>query len=121
MCSLLASPVPRAAQNRPGYIAPRVPIACAMIAGWYRWPGALTTPNGMPVACNAEPSQDQAKPDSPCRALHGEKWSEHMAASKPARSACITASNRARGPICSCEAWNPNDVMGTPPTHDGAG
>ena len=34
MCSLLASPVPSAAQNRPGYIAARVPMACAMIAGW---------------------------------------------------------------------------------------
>ncbi len=34
MCSLLASPVPSAAQNRPGNIAPSVPIACAMIAGW---------------------------------------------------------------------------------------
>jgi hypothetical protein len=50
MCSLLASPVPNAAQNRPGYIAESVPIACAMIAGWYRWPGALTTPNGRFVA-----------------------------------------------------------------------
>ncbi len=34
MCSLLASPVPRAVQNRPGNIAPNVPMACAMIAGW---------------------------------------------------------------------------------------
>ena len=34
MCSLLASPLPRAAQKRPGYMAASVPIACAMIAGW---------------------------------------------------------------------------------------
>jgi hypothetical protein len=34
MCSLLFSPVPNAAQNRPGNIVPRVPMACAMIAGW---------------------------------------------------------------------------------------
>ena len=34
MCSLDASPVPSAVQNRPGYIADSVAIACAMIAGW---------------------------------------------------------------------------------------
>ena len=34
MCSLEFSPLPSAAQNRPSYIAPRVPIAWAMIAGW---------------------------------------------------------------------------------------
>src|SRR5436853_329892 len=35
MCSLLASPVPSAAQNRPGYMAARVPMAWATIAGGY--------------------------------------------------------------------------------------
>jgi hypothetical protein len=34
MCSLLASPVPSAAQKRPGYMAASVPMAWAMIAGW---------------------------------------------------------------------------------------
>ena len=34
MCSLDASPVPSAAQNRPGYIVASVAAACAMIAGW---------------------------------------------------------------------------------------
>jgi hypothetical protein len=34
MCSLLASPVPSAAQNRSGYISVSVEIAWAMIAGW---------------------------------------------------------------------------------------
>ena len=34
MCSLDASPVPRATQNRPSYIASRVEMAWAMIAGW---------------------------------------------------------------------------------------
>jgi hypothetical protein len=40
-----------------------VPIACAMIAGWYRCPGAFTTPNGNRVACSAAPSHDQANAD----------------------------------------------------------
>jgi hypothetical protein len=34
MCSLDASPVPSAVQNRPGYIALSVAMACAMITGW---------------------------------------------------------------------------------------
>ena len=33
MCSLDASPVPSATQNRPSYIAPSVAMAWAMIAG----------------------------------------------------------------------------------------
>ena len=36
MCSLEASPLPRATQNRPGNITPRVAIFCATTAGWYR-------------------------------------------------------------------------------------
>ena len=34
MCSLEFSPVPRATQNRPSYIALRLATAWAMIAGW---------------------------------------------------------------------------------------
>jgi hypothetical protein len=34
MCSLEFSPLPSATQNRPGNIAPSVPMACATIAGW---------------------------------------------------------------------------------------
>ena len=59
-CSLAASPDPSAAQNRPGYISARVAIAWAATAGWYRWPGAVTTPNENPVACKAAPSHDHA-------------------------------------------------------------
>ncbi len=33
-CSFMASPLPKATQNRPGNMAPRVPMACAMITGW---------------------------------------------------------------------------------------
>ena len=43
----------------------RVAAAWAMIAGWYRWPGAVTTPNGNDVDDIAAPSHDHAKPDSP--------------------------------------------------------
>ena len=34
-----------------------------MIAGWYRWPGAVTTPKRSPVVASAAPSQDQANPE----------------------------------------------------------
>ena len=34
MCSLDASPVPRATQSRPGNMAASVPAAWATIAGW---------------------------------------------------------------------------------------
>ena len=91
-------------QNRPGFMTDSVAAACAMIAGWYRWPGAFTTPKDSAVASSAAPSHDHAKPDSPCRALQGEKWSEDMAASKPAASARFTSSSSALGPICSCDA-----------------
>ena len=40
-------------------------MACAVIAGWYRCPGAVTTPKGSRVACSAAPSHDQANPDWP--------------------------------------------------------
>ncbi len=50
-----------------------VAIAWAMIAGWYRCPGAVTTPKGSWVACSAAPSQDHAKPEWPWHSLQGEK------------------------------------------------
>jgi hypothetical protein len=34
-----------------------------MITGWYRWPGALTTPNGTGTVSMAAPSHDHAKPE----------------------------------------------------------
>jgi hypothetical protein len=111
MCSFCASPLPSAAQKRPGNIAARVAIACAMIAGWYRCPGALTMPNGRLVVARAAPSQAHANPLWPWRALQGEKWSEHIAAVKPADSASRTASSRAAGCTCSWEAWKPMTVM----------
>ena len=58
MCSLLASPLPRATQNRPGNIWPSVAIRWAWTAGWYRWPGALTQPNASSVVASAAPSHD---------------------------------------------------------------
>jgi hypothetical protein len=110
-CSFIASPLPSATQKRPGNIAPRVAIAWATIAGWYRWPGALTAPNGSVVVARAAPSQDQAKPECPWRGFHGAKWSEHMAAVKPTSSACRTSSSSRAGCTCSCEAWKPITLM----------
>ena len=70
-CSFSASPDPSAAQNRPGNISASVAIACAITAGWYRCPGAVTTPSERRVACRAAPSHDQAWPEWPCRSLQG--------------------------------------------------
>src|SRR4051794_35538259 len=112
MCSLDASPLPRATQNRPGNIAPSVATAWATIAGWYRCPGALTAPKGRLVVAIAAPSHDQPKADCPCRALQGEKWSELIAAVKPTSSACRTASSSWTGWTCSCELWNPITGIG---------
>ena len=97
-----------------------------MIAGWYRCPGALTTPKGSDVVANAAPSHDHAKPLWPWRSLHGAKWSEHIAASNPTCSARRTASRSSAGWACSCEAWKPTTVTGgsvrvctrQPPTAD---
>ena len=79
-------------------------MACASTTGWYRWPGAVTTPNGSVVRCMAAPSHDQAKPDWPWRALVGDRRSEVDAVWKPASSARrISRSNRCGG-CCSSEA-----------------
>ena len=56
MCSLLASPLPSATQNRPGNIWPSVAIRWAWTAGWYRCPGALTQPSRNEVVASAAPS-----------------------------------------------------------------
>jgi hypothetical protein len=68
-------------------------------------------PNGSDVACSAAPSHDQAKALWPCRALHGEKWSDDIAASNPAASARWQAARSALGWTCSCEQCNPNTDM----------
>ena len=104
-CSFEASPDPSATVRRPGNISPSVAMAWAMITGWYRWPGAFTTPNGTVVACMAAPSHDQANPDSPWSRLHGVRWSEDDTAPKPAASARAASASSADGRCCSCEAW----------------
>ena len=68
-------------------------------------------PNGSDLACSAAPSHDQAKALWPCRALHGEKWSDDIAASNPAASARWQAARSALGWTCSCEQCNPNTDM----------
>src|SRR4029453_16317355 len=78
MCSLEASPLPRASQKRPGNISLRVAAAWATIAGGERCPGAFPPPRLSRVACRAPPSQAQANPLCPCRGLQGAKWSEHI-------------------------------------------
>ena len=107
MCSFDASPLPSATQKRPGNMAPSVAIACATIAGWYRWPGAFTAPNGSDVVASAAPRNDQPNPDCPWRSLHGEKWSDDIAAPKPAASASRACARRRLGGICSCEQCRP--------------
>ena len=59
-CSFRASPLPSAAQNRPGNISSSVAIAWAVITGWYRCPGAVTRPMGKSVRASAAPIQLQA-------------------------------------------------------------
>ena len=56
-----------------------------------------------PMVASAEPRNAQANPDSPCRSLQGLKWSEDIAAVKPACSACWTSWSSWAGSICSCE------------------
>jgi uncharacterized protein (DUF1330 family) len=52
-----------------------------------------------------------ANPDSPWRALQGEKWSDDQARSNPAASAARIAASSRPGAICSCEAWMPIAVI----------
>src|SRR5918992_4001559 len=65
----------------------------------------------MRVACIAAPSHAHAKPDSPWRSLHGEKWSDDHARSNPAASVSRMAVSSALGAICSCDAWMPTAAM----------
>ena len=107
MCSFIASPLPSATQNRPGNIAPSVAIAWAMIAGWYRCPGALTAPSGRDVVASAAPSHDQANPECPCCEFQGAKWSEHIAAVEAHLLGVPDGVQQLGGWTCSCELWNP--------------
>ena len=63
------------------------------------------------MVASAAPSQDHVYPLWPCAVVHGEKWSEHMAISKPDCSALWTSASSWRGSICSCEAWKPKRVI----------
>lgn len=60
MLSLSASPLPTATQNLPAYISANVAHAWAVTAGWYRYPGTVTTPIDRFVASSADPSHDHA-------------------------------------------------------------
>ena len=62
---------------------------------------------GKVVAARAAPNQEKVNPECPWRWDQGMKWSELMAASKPACSACWTSLSSWAGEICSCEAWKP--------------
>jgi hypothetical protein len=67
----------------------------------------VRVPGNLPVPTPAVASHDQAKPDSPCRSLQGEKWSDDMIAPKPAASARFACSSRRLGGICSWEQCRP--------------
>src|SRR5690606_22872164 len=114
-CSLISSPLPNAADRRSGNICARVAIAWATIAGWYRWPGAVTTPTGNDVQAMAAPSQAYEQPDLPCQLAHGAKWSDDEAAWEPGLSAYWTSASSWRGLICSWEACQPTTGMPPPP------
>ena len=64
-----------------------VAIACALIAGWMRWPGAWTCPIRMLVRSSAAPIQAKEKADWPCSSFQGAKWSLPIASVKPISSA----------------------------------
>jgi hypothetical protein len=59
-------------------------------------------PKDIEVASSAEPSQLHVNPDWLLRAaVHGWKWSEHMAAVKPAASARRASVRSLEGECCS--------------------
>ncbi len=65
--------------------------------------GCVHDAEGQRGRASAAPRKDHAKPDSPCLALHGLKWSDDMPAVKPACSACWTSRSSCAGWNCSCE------------------
>lgn len=67
--------------------------------------GSVDGAEGQPCACKRRPEPpSQAKPLWPCRRENGAKWSEHIAAWKPAASARVTKESRSAGENCSCDA-----------------
>ena len=62
------------------------------------------SPNGIEVVAIAAPSQVHAKPECPWLRVHGARWSEHIADSKPAASASCTRVSSSPGECCSCDA-----------------
>ena len=88
MCSFAASPVPSATQKRPWNMAASVAIACATIAGWYRCPGALTTPNGSEVRARPRPAMTTQTPSVPAgRSMARSGPSSSLRRTQPARRA----------------------------------
>src|SRR3954451_911482 len=69
------------------------------------------TPKGSEVPSKAAPSHDQANPDWPWCSLHGWKWSDDIAQSKPASSARLVQRSRSEGANCSCETWYPKRAI----------
>src|SRR3954465_5889685 len=69
------------------------------------------TPKGSEGPSQAAQSHDQANPDWPWRSLHGWKWSDDIAQSKPASSARLVQRSRSEGANCSCETWYPKRAI----------
>ena len=76
--SLDVSPEPSATQNRPGNICRQGRDRLGDDRRVVALPGGVDHAERQLVVASAAPRHDQAKPESPCRTLQGEKWSEDM-------------------------------------------
>ena len=112
MCSLSASPVPTPHEKRPSKRLATVAVAWARMPGWMRMIGQVTpTVTSIDDVRSAiAPSTDQTNGECPCASIHGWKWSEMDAKSKPWSSAMPARSTRRRGGCSSLESVSPNFV-----------
>ena len=88
--------MPSATQKRPGEHLAQRGDRLGDDRGVVALPGRVDDPEGQRGAWQGGArASDQAKPDSPWRSLQGEKWSEDIAASKPASSAALDVGQQA--------------------------
>src|SRR5438270_5610819 len=112
-CSLRFSPVPTPRKKRPGIIDPAVAAAWAMIAGWVRMVG-----QGTPVARRRSlvawamaPTTLHTNGLCPWLSVHGWKWSETRAYSKPATSPSRAWRTNSMGWCSSLDSASPTGCI----------
>src|SRR5207248_5666634 len=114
-CSLRFSPLPTPRKKRPGICAAAVAAAWAMTTGWVRIVGHVTPVprRRLPLAWAIAPMTPHTNGLWPWVSVHGWKWSEIRAYSKPATSPRRAWRTSSWGGCSSLDSASPTGCMRT--------